>query len=249
MLPRLRRIREVAPERAVQRGIRVVRSGHDRPRARQVLMVMVMVSLRRVGLAVLLDAEQVLRRGRGGRLRCGGGERAGEGRAVLAGRWHLRCGGRVGDARVDGARDADRGGREEVRARDGDEDLARERVERGAVGERFARGAADEGLQGPVSVEDLRRRKRRTSGFLWYMLPRVPVCRSSWSRAPRSMRSASVVIAGFSARTTSLAALGLSASRRQYMNPRSRRSGLSTSSVAHLSTLCTSAFVVSLCDL
>ena len=63
------------------------------------------------------------------------------------------------------------------------------------------------------------------------------------------MRSESVVIAGFSARTISPATAGLIASMRQYMNPRSRRSGLSTSSVAHLRTLCTIALLVSDCDL
>jgi len=76
-----------------------------------------------------------------------------------------------------------------------------------------------------------------TSGFLWYMLPRVPVCSKSWSRAPRSIRSESVVIGGFSERTISPATVGLIASILQYMKPRSRKSGLSTSSVAHFRTL------------
>lgn len=174
------RVREIAPERAVERCVRVTGSRHECPRTRQVFVVV--ISLPRLSLTVFVDAEQILcrRRGRGGRLRRGGRDRGGERGAILPGRRCLRCGGRVRDARVDGAQHADRGGREKVCARDGNEDLARERIERGAVGERFSSGAADEGLQGLVSVRRLGgTRATRTSGFLWYILPSVPVCRSS----------------------------------------------------------------------
>ena len=140
------RVCKVAPKRAVQRRIRIVRSGDDGTHARKVLLVVFGLGLS--CLTVLVAAKQVLRRRRGGRLRRGGRECGGKRGAVLPRRWR-----RVRHARVDGAWHADRGGRKEVRACDGDEDLPREWVQRGAVGERFAGGAADEGLRGAVSME------------------------------------------------------------------------------------------------
>jgi len=82
--------------------------------------------------------------------------------------------------------------------------------------------------------------RMNVSGVLWYIDPSVPVCSSSWSSAPSSIRSVSVLTGGRSPMTMPFAAPAFVARRRQYMYPRSRKSGLSMSSVAHLSTFCTS---------
>jgi hypothetical protein len=66
--------------------------------------------------------------------------------------------------------------------------------------------------------------------------PSRPLCSKSWSSTPRYMRSASVVIPGFSESmiTISPATVGLIASRRQYTKPLSRMSGLFRCPLEHL---------------
>lgn len=64
----------------------------------------------------------------------------------------------------------------------------------------------------------------------------VPMLRHSSSRVVGSSFSFSAVMGGFSPITIVFAVAGSVDSRRQYMNPRSRRSGSSASSVHHFRT-------------